>query len=766
MTRAVVCTMALLVALGLMLGALGALLPASSAQAAGAPTAEPSAAPDPAPDRESAPTPPAGPTPTPTQPGAPTGPTFDAVGSRGVNTFVVGGSASPGSSLRVLDPEVPSRSLCETATASAAAATVRWSCTVTVSNGAGISLTVRDTTHPALPDASSASFSVLGAPTVRGGLLLGAKASGTGEPGAVVTVSSSSGASASGTADASGEWSAVLDSTSFPSGRYTLTATQRSSAIPDVDRSGSSAPVQATVDRTGPTAPVITAPASGDVVTRQPVVVEGTGEDGATVTVYIDGSPICQATVADGSWRCDSAGSSLPSGAREITAAQVDAAGNFGPVSAPSTIRIGPGGATSAPTASPSAPTAPGSAVPSPSAPEPGASPSPDAPTDAPTIPAPTVPGSDGGAGTAGGAGGSDATGGGPGGAGGVTGDAAAPRTGTWATATSFGRDLPRLTQTLGGPTWPLAVALGLLFLAIAAGPVRLAVAAAGARLRRRPPRLTGRNRALEPPTSFSGGSIDPRLALAVSVAVGSVAIAFSAGVDDQVQYARLLIAIVIGVVALNGLAIVLPAVLLARRLGSSFSMRLSPALVVAALVAVAVTRVLSLDPPLVLGVLVTATLAARAADTAPDDESAPSDAARGVVAVAQLGALVVVSLSAWALLGVVGDAGTGFPAQLTREVLVTLCLAGLGSLVVSMLPLGSSPGQALWSWSPVGYGGVVLIGATVAALVFVGGPGPAGAGTTAIGATLAALLLAGASALWARRGDRPRHAQAYRPRG
>jgi hypothetical protein len=180
---------------------------------------------------------------------------------------------------------------------------------------------------------------------------------------------------------------------------------------------------------------------------------------------------------------------------------------------------------------------------------------------------------------------------------------------------------------------WPLAVALGLLFLAVAAGPLRLAVAAAGARLRRRTPVLTGRNRGVEPPTSFSGESIDPRLAVGVAVVAGSVAIAFSAGLDGQVQDARLLIAVVIGVVVLNGSAVILPAALVARRLGGRVCTRMSPALLVAALVAVAVTRVLSLDPPLLLGVLVTATLTSRPAPTPDDDASTPSAAARGAVA-------------------------------------------------------------------------------------------------------------------------------------
>jgi 4-amino-4-deoxy-L-arabinose transferase-like glycosyltransferase len=81
---------------------------------------------------------------------------------------------------------------------------------------------------------------------------------------------------------------------------------------------------------------------------------------------------------------------------------------------------------------------------------------------------------------------------------------------------------------------------------------------------------------------------------------------------------------------------------------------------------------------------------------------------------------------------------------------------------VLSILPLGSLPGQALWRWSPVGYGVAAVIVGALAALVFVGGPGSAPDGTTVLGATLAALLLAVASVLWARRRRLhpvPRHA-------
>ena len=740
---------ALLIALPLLAGTALAVVPAPSAQAAGAPTSTPAA---PEPDRQSgSPSPglgaPTEPAPGPTAPADPPAPTIDDVGGRTVNTFAIGGTAASGSSVRVLDPEVPSRSLCETTVPSSAAApSGRWSCTVTVANGADIVLTARDTTHADLPDVSSASFAILGAPTVRGGLLLGAKVTGSAEPGAVVTVTTAAGASASGTADTAGEWSAVLDAGSFPSGRYSLTATQRSDAIP-IPRSGASAAVVATIDREAPGAPVITSPGSGSRVDAQPVVVRGSGESGATVTVYVDGSPVCQATIAGASWSCDSTGSALPDGSRTITAAQVDAAGNYGPVSRSVTIVVGAIAPTDVPSASPGAP----GVTPTPSRSPDGttATPAPVPADDDPSatpVPGSVTPGDGGGGGAAVP----------PGGAAGGPGPVQNPTTGTWATATSFGRDLPGLTQTLGGPVWPSALALGLLFLVVVAGPIRMVARTLGARVRRPAPRLTGRNRAAELPTSFSGGSIDPRVSVGVALAVGCVAIAVAAGVDGQVQYARLLLGVVVGVLALNALAVVLPAVLIGRRAGLGVRIRMSPALLTAALVACAVTRVLSLDPPLVLGVLVTGALVTRtAASTAEHAAPArePSTAVRGMVAAAQIGALLVVSFAAWAAHGW-GGFGDGFLSQLLLEIATTMCLAGIGSLVLSILPLGTLPGQALWAWSKVAYGGVAMIGATAAALVLVGAPVAPGVWTTVAIATLAASVLT--SVLMLRRRRRP----------
>lgn len=84
-------------------------------------------------------------------------------------------------------------------------------------------------------------------------------------------------------------------------------------------------------DGEAPEAPVLTAPADNSLTANATVTVTGTGENGATVTVIVDGAgatcndqPI---VVADGTWSC-TLSAALADGSHTITARQTDAAGN------------------------------------------------------------------------------------------------------------------------------------------------------------------------------------------------------------------------------------------------------------------------------------------------------------------------------------------------------------------------------------------------------------------------------------------------------
>ncbi|ROS51486.1 hypothetical protein [Frigoribacterium sp. PhB24] len=641
------------------------------------------------------------PTPAPSigQPGAdPVAPTIRDVGDRDVNAVVVAGTGSAGATVRVLDPRVPSRALCEVTLPSDEPGSASWSCPVVLENGADQTLTVRDVTNSAVvDDAVSAPFSVLGPPTVQGGPAVGGKLAGTAFPGARVTVGGGA-APVSATADGTGAWSALLPSSTWPTGRYTVTASQSSDSVPAVPRSATSTGVVVTIDRDAPAAPVVTAPRAGERVTTQPIIFSGSGEDGATVTAYVDSTPVCQATVSGGAWRCTSSDAALPEGGHVVQAAQIDAAVNVGPPSAGISITVA---STAAATAPPSASAAP--------TPGPGATGDPAVPAEPPVgASAAPVPG--------------DGSGGTPGDEGGGPTGATTPATGSWAAATTFGRDLPTVGQAMTGTGWLLALGLAAAFVVLVVAPTRLLATALTGRLTPRGPRLTGRNRRRELPTSFSTATLDPRVAAALTVAAGAAVVGLAAGLDDEVRYARLLAGIAIGVALVNVLAIVVPTLLVARSRGRGARVRMSPRLLLVAVVACAVTRLFGLDPPLVLGVVLVGSLVTPGS-TAPRRRPGESDDREaGMPALVQVAVLAVVSAGAWAVHGALPATG-GFVTELALETSATVCLTGLGSLVLALVPVGSLPGRRIWAWSRPLHVALTVVGVAAAAAVLTGGP-------------------------------------------
>ncbi|OMJ32347.1 hypothetical protein BSZ14_08530 [Sphingomonas sp. Sph1(2015)] len=143
---------------------------------------------------------------------------------------------------------------------------------------------------------------------------------GTGEPGATVTVNDATGQPlGTATVDAQGNYTLPL--TTPQANGETLTVTQSDPAGNTSPTTTISAP-----DITAPTAPVVTVSADGTQLT-------GTGEPGATVQVVdAGGQPIGTATVgSDGSF-----GVALPTGVangQTLSAIQTDAAGNTSPAS-------------------------------------------------------------------------------------------------------------------------------------------------------------------------------------------------------------------------------------------------------------------------------------------------------------------------------------------------------------------------------------------------------------------------------------------------
>lgn len=680
-------------------------------------------------------------TPTPSQgigtPAPPVAPTISVADSPRARV-TVSGTATPSAHLRVLDPVHPASSLCT----STATADGRWSCEVDLVSGAGQTLTVRDLTDTALGDVQSAPFSVLAAPVLStgSGVDIGARVQGTGYPGARVTVTTDGKAAATATVSDAGQWSTVLSATTTPSGRYSVQATQSSSRVPAVPVSSASAAVTVTIDRDAPAAPTVVHPAQGSTISRQPVVFDGTGESGSTVTTYVDSNPVCTAVVKHGVWSCSSEGLLLPSGDRRVQAAQRDAAGNYGAPSAAVLVTFAP----SSPSATPSTPSATPSAQPT--TPSDSTEPSAAPPTGTPTSPG--TPGGGSPSGGPSGSGGSTGSGGGTGGSGsggGAGSSSGSPGSGSastpgvidsssWSGPTGFGGTLPTLSQGLGGWSWMWALVIGLVFLLLVVAPLRLAASALGGRLAGRAHRLAGRNRSLSDRDERS--VLSPTAGVVLALAVGAVLVALAAGVDDQVRYIRLVVAIAVGIALINGLGVVLPTWLLGRRLGLRLSLSVSPRLLVGAVAACVATRVLGIDPPLALGVLLAAgladaggraleasTLDARGRDTGRDDVRRDDVRTGGVLATAQLGSLAGLSFLAWIAHGLMPASSAAFAAEITREALTTMCLAGLGSLIVLLVPLGALPGRALYAWSRPTLVGFAVIGVAMASVVYLGGP-------------------------------------------
>lgn len=628
------------------------------------------------------------------------------------------GTATPGASLRILDPTHPASSLCTTTAASDGS----WYCSVTVSSGADQRLTLRDLTNTQFADVISEPFSILAAPAVStsAGVSVGARLQGTAFAGATVTLTLVEGGYSTEvrtTVASDGSWSSVLPASTVPTGTYSVTGVQSSTAVPKVPVSSASSPLSVSIDREAPPAPRLLHPAAGSTVSTQPLTFDGNGQNGATVTTYVDSNPVCTAVVKNGYWSCTSAGLLLPSGTRSVQAAQRDAAGNYGAPSAAVKVDF----AKATPSSTPSAPSTntPGQA--------PGSGQTPSDPGSSSTA-EPSVPG--GGGSTGGGSG----SAGGPGSGGAVPGDggagthgsAAAPgsalsEASSWTASTGFGRSLPTLSESVGGSAWAWALLLGLVFVALVLAPMRLAASALGGRLAMRARHLTGRNRSRRDDSAQP--ALSPAAAVATALAAGALLVALAAGVDDQVRYVRLAVAIVIGLGLINGLGIVLPTWIAGRRLGLRLRLTLSPRLLLAAALACLATRILDLDPPMVLGVL----LAAGLVDTAGRDLDEIGDVRRGgIVATAQLGSLALVSLVAWVAHGLVPAGNAVFAVEITRETLATVCLAGLGSLIVLLVPVGRLPGRALYSWSKPTLVGLAIVGVAAAAVVYAGGPAEA----------------------------------------
>jgi len=727
----------------------------------------------PAPDALSAQRPTASPSPEPARPGAPTSPpptgvpaTDPTIADPGDITSATGafrGTATPGHGIRVMDPRVASASVC-TATTDLRGA---WSCSGTVRSGAQQVFTVQDTTDAARRTADAPAADVVVPPVVTTRGTTTGSVSGSGDAGMTVTVTASgSRAERTATVGSDGRWvvSWAIGAAPRPSGTVSMTATQTASTaagyLSDL-RSATSQPVSVTFDRTPPAAPRITAPVADPRAVVQPLTVRGTGEAGAQLTVYVDRVPVCGTTVgADRSWSCSTGGSRFTAGRHLVSALQHDAAGNHSAPSASVRVVLAAAGA-SVPGSTPSGtagaddgPTSGTSGQPGHGAANGGTTGRPGTGGhDSDTGHHGGDTGNGGTADTGGGTSGGSSTGGASGTSGGSGtgtgpgaghGDWSGPA-GDWTTATSFDHAVPTIQSSASWRTLAVAAAVAVGFLLLVAGPARLVARTLRGRVSLRLASFTGRNR---PRTERTRGddALPAWASIGLAVVLAGVLTLLAVGVSLEARYVRLAIAVLLGTAVLTA-AVVLTTRWAAGADRHTIGWRVSPWLVLAALVACGVTRAADLSPALVIGVLLVPV-------GRPDADTGAMRLGAGIAACARSATwrstgLLVLAAVGWVLHSL--TPGTGFWTALVSEFAITLCVGGLGALLATLLPVAGSAGSALWAHSRARYAAVAGLGVALAAAVYSGSAGTHVPPVALAVVACASVAVAAATWLWVR---------------
>jgi hypothetical protein len=584
------------------------------------------------------------------------------------NSFTVTGTADDGSTI-VVTAE-PGGASCTTTVTTAS---TPWSCVLDkVPNGAGVVLTARETKVDNSTNSATVTVNVLGAPTLDGpgSFVTPGIVSGSALTGATVSVLVNGSAGQGCTSVAvNSYWSCSINAPT--GGPYTVTAHQAKNGIggPSIESNVQ----QVTVDKTRPAAPAVTSPRTNSRVVTQPVTFSGTGEARGFVNVYVDASPVCGASVdTAGHWSCTASG--ITNGAHAVQAIQSDLAGNFSDPSAPSKVYFGAKPATVVPPA----PEPPATQSPTPT---PGQSASP-----TPVPPIPYVPGS------------------------GAPPPSLQESLTNWGTPTAFGTKLPTLAETISHGNWLLAPLLALGFILLIALPLRMVASVLRGRIHIPRAQFTGRNRAVPEPDDTPPPN--PWLAGAIPLAIAAGFIVLAVGVNGEVRFLRLLAAVGIGLAILNLLGVAIATRVSSKLQGVSGRLRFLPLLLLAAGIVAVLSRWTGIEPPVLAGVLIGVGFT-RMTPPRP----------RAIANLAEVGTITVVGVAAWLAYQALGPVH-GFWANLSIEVLATLCLAGLDSAMILMLPLGRLPGRVVLEWSPVAWLVAMAAVATLGWVIVLGGSG------------------------------------------
>jgi hypothetical protein len=526
-----------------------------------------------------------------------------------------------------------------------------WSCDLALADGNHTVTATETLADLTVGATATVAIRVLGAPTITTTGLTTGTINGTGYPGAGIEISGDIGKSC-GAVLPNGSWSCSLG---VGTGTYSVSATQTWGNVP-FEPGGSTAATTITVDTDAPTVPAFSSPGAGSRVTSQPTVFSGSGENGGRVEVFVDSTRVCVSPVISGQWSCTSA---VADGQHTVQGIQWDAAGNPSGASSGYAITVG----------APVEPVAPidppRNQNPAPAAPLQPVTPAP----LAPFLPPP------------------------------VGGESGLPPFDTWEVPTDYGAAIPSATAT--NPTsWLLGLGLGLGFALLVALPLRLLVTT----YRRRRGYVPREVPEEEP-------ILGPKLTAALFLAAAVLLAALAGGIQAEVRYLRLMIAIGLALAVLNCAAL-LAAKLAGRAIGVSTGIRLAPLMLVIAAVTALVSRVAGIQPPIIVGIV----LAVRFAP-------AIGARARGLVSLAGVSVVVVVGFIAWLAQSALGPVEGFFPS-LVSEALAALTIASLGSAMVMLLPVHRMPGRQIWAWSRPAWAALTLVTATVAGVVIAGGSG------------------------------------------
>jgi hypothetical protein len=271
--------------------------------------------------------------------------------------------------------------------------------------------------------------------------------------------------------------------------------------------------------------------------------------------------------------------------------------------------------------------------------------------------------------------------------------------------------------------------------------------------------RFTGRNRSRHEEYDRAPSLPWSSRVTGASALVATAAITvLSVPVADEPAHLRLLLAVTLGVLVVNSVAVLLPRLLARLILDVSVDIRLRPILLLVSVAATVLSRTLDLDPALVFGIVFGLALSM----------PAPRPV-EGRLAALQVCGLLVVGATALLVSGSMsGDLGAAGMGAFIAELINTVALSALGSAAFLLLPIAGLPGRHILRWRPAVWLPLAVAGFTLLAGVLSSALEGLGGGAGLILLAMASLAFAAASVsiwVWARFVRAPGHEDSSTPR-